>query len=500
MAAGRSPLPLWTGLVLLVAGTGLLFFWTLRAVPQRLVQVLILPAEVEGGGAGGNHKSDLGPGLETLFSDHLEILAGATVLRASALPQGTDLRQLPAAMHLFQFRARRQGDLLALQAAWTTPARLGSGAPWVTESLPPMEPRAALATWVRHWPLQAVPSSGDADLLPHAPARFWSLVEAMSIQNDQDATARLPETERLVEAEPRCATAWTTLGDHLYRSLWVKPDQAGIGLNSRTHKVFQKAVSLIPGHPRATFLWSLMLTDTGNQGAAIRALGTAVRLHPNAPDLYQGFAYAGRTAGLLEGARAALARRRTLLPAAAPSSAWTTETTELYLGDWAGFDQELKRAGAVRSDASICFYQGYAALLKEERAEALRQMQAGEQMVGSGPFQDLCRVYRAYLEGRTEQGLADLRHIDDVRGKLRIPDGELTFKEAEAYALLGDPDRAVDCATRAFVQGFSCARWYEASPFLERMRSHPRWPMLRRNIRERQAVLEGSFPVSAFAS
>ena len=74
----------------------------------------------------------------------------------------------------------------------------------------------------------------------------------------------------------------------------------------------------------------------------------------------------------------------------------------------------------------------------------------------------------------------------------------LTFKQAEAYSLLGDADRAVDCATRAFVQGFSCARWYETSPFLEKMRTHPRWPTLRRNVRERQAVLEGSFPPSSF--
>jgi hypothetical protein len=81
---------------------------------------------------------------------------------------------------------------------------------------------------------------------------------------------------------------------------------------------------------------------------------------------------------------------------------------------------------------------------------------------------------------------------------LRIPDGEWTFKEAEAYALLGDADRGVDCATRAFVQGFSCAAWYERSPFLAKVRTHARWPMLRRNIRERQAVMEGSFPPTTF--
>ena len=102
------------------------------------------------------------------------------------------------------------------------------------------------------------------------------------------------------------------------------------------------------------------------------------------------------------------------------------------------------------------------------------------------------------LEGRPQDGLVELREMDEIRGKLHIPDGEWTFKEAEAYAVLGDADRGVDCATRAFVQGFSCAAWYENSPFLAKVRTHPRWPTLRRNIRERQAVLEGSFPPSAF--
>ena len=76
--------------------------------------------------------------------------------------------------------------------------------------------------------------------------------------------------------------------------------------------------------------------------------------------------------------------------------------------------------------------------------------------------------------------------------------GEWTFKEAEAYALLGDPDRAMECATRAFVQGFSCATWYETSPFLASVRKHPRWPSLHRNVRERQAELEAEFPPTTF--
>ncbi|MDP1832432.1 MAG: hypothetical protein Q8K67_10270 [Geothrix sp.] len=460
--------------------------------PSKVDRVLILASALD------SHGQDLGPGMEALIADHLEVLAGATVTHAAALPAAADLQRLPPGTWLLRFQGRREGDLLSLAVEWNTASRVLSGQPWTAEAAPVQEPARSMDAFIRRWPL-TLRHRYQRELVPRSPARFWSLLEAMSIRDDHEATAHLAASQRLAEDEPQCATAWTTLGDHLYRSLWVNPNEAGVGLNSRTHRAFQQAVNLVPGHPRATFLWSLMLTDTGNQNTALHALEAAARLRPGIPDLYHGFAYAGRTAGLLEGAYRALVRRKALVGPMDAPSAWFAETTYLYLGDLEAFGQELSRAAALRQDASILFYQGYVALMQGNREQALPFMRRGSGPDrGPAPFRDLCRVYLAYLEGRPDDGLAELREIDEIRGKLRIPDGEWTFKEAEAYSLLGDADRGVDCATRAFVQGFSCAAWYEASPFLARVRAHARWPMLRRNIRERQAVMEGSFPPAAF--
>jgi tetratricopeptide (TPR) repeat protein len=462
------------------------------ARPAATDRVLILNSRLD------NRGSDLGLGMETLIEDYLELLAGATVTQVTAVPSATELKRLPSATRLLRFKGHREGDLLYLAAEWNTASRLLSGKAWTQQMAAIQEPARAMQAFVNGWPLK-VKHRVLRDLVPQSSAHFWALLEAMAIRNDWEATAHLDALQQLTEDEPQCATVWTTLGDHLYRSLWIKPEAAGVGLSSRTHRAFQRAVNLVPGHPRATFLWSMMLTDTGNQDAALRALETAARLRPGTPDLYFGFAYAGRTAGLLEGARRALVRRKTLLGSLDEPSAWFAETTYLYLGDLEAFRHELQRAGSFRQDASILFYQGYFALLQGHPQEALGFMRAGSiPGMAPAPFHDLCRVYLAYLEGRPRDGLAELHEIDEVRGKLRIPDGEWTFKEAEAYSLLGDADRGVDCATRAFVQGFSCSAWYEASPFLAKVRAHARWPMLRRNIRERQAVMEGSFPPAAF--
>jgi len=480
----------WILLALAVAGLGGLGAYLVR--PASTDRVLLLSAPLDKLG------KDAGPGLGILLSDLLEVMAGATVTKAGALPSPEELERLPPQANVFRYQGRREGEQLALTLEWNTVARLLSGKPWTRRVIPALAPAKAMADAVEHWPLP-VRYHHLHDLIPRTAPAFWALLEGLAIQDDHEAAEHLPASQRLAEEEPDCATAWAVLGDHLYRSIWVHPELTGIGLSSRTHHAFQRAVERVPGYPRATFLWSLMLTDTGNQALALRQLQAARRLRPHCPDLYLGLAYAGRTSGLLEGARRSLARRQELLGPRAIPTEWFVETTHLYLGDLEAFKQNLARAQSPQPDASILFYQGYAALLQGRNGEAAQWMrQGGHPGMNPVPFRDLCQVYGAYLEGRPREGLAKLHEIDEVRGKLRIPDGEWTFKEAEAYALLGDGAQGVDAATRAFVQGFSCAHWYETSPFLAKVREHPRWPMLRRNIRERQAELEGSFPPSTF--
>ena len=481
----------WVILALTVVGLGIVAVKFDK--PPSVERVLVLASSLDDQGR------DVGPGMETLLSDCMEVLAGATVTHGQGLPTPAVLSHLPPNTRLLRFHGNRKENLLALTLEWNTVDRLLSNQPWLEESGFREQPWEAMQQALRHWPLPLRHRLQER-LIPRSAPNFWRLLEGLAILDDQTATDHLAASQKLAEDEPDCASAWTALGDHLYRSLWVNPDQAGIGLNSRTHHAFETAERLIQGHPRATFLWSMMLTDTGNQSLALKHLKDAIWLRPDMPDLYLGIAYAGRTSGLLEGARRALVRRRELIgPMALPSS-WFVETTPLYLGDQAAFGQELARVEALRRDASVLFYKGYLALLQGNRPQALGFMKSGSAPAMEPiPFRDLCRVYRAFLEGRPEQGLLELHEIDKIRGRLRIPDGEWTFKEAEAYSLLGDPDQAMDCATRAFVQGFSCATWYEGSPFLAKAREHPRWPMLLRNIRERQAVLAGSFPPAAFS-
>ncbi|MBS1786059.1 MAG: hypothetical protein JST24_11575 [Acidobacteria bacterium] len=114
------------------------------------------------------------------------------------------------------------------------------------------------------------------------------------------------------------------------------------------------------------------------------------------------------------------------------------------------------------------------------------------------PFSDLCEIYALALQGDRVMALTKLRAFDEARGHLRVPDGELTFKVAEAYAYLGQVDDALTAAGRAFAQGFGCLAWYDRSPLFAPARGSLRWKAFRQHVVDRQTLLERNYPPDSF--
>ena len=140
---------------LLVLGFGSLAFALLR--PPAAERVLILRSSLDSQG------KDLGPGMETLLSDYMEILAGATVTHGKDLPSTTELQRLPPGMRLLRFQGRRDNDLLALSLEWNTVARLLVAQPWVSDVAPARDPAKTMDHVVQHWPRPATSGSSWRD-------------------------------------------------------------------------------------------------------------------------------------------------------------------------------------------------------------------------------------------------------------------------------------------------------------------------------------------------
>jgi len=265
---------------------------------------------------------------------------------------------------------------------------------------------------------------------------------------------------------------------------------------SETEAQLRRGLLLVPGHPRGTFLLSLLMTDAGNQREALDLLLQARRRQPYNPTLLTGIAYAARGAGLLPLSRRAMDLRDGVAFAQVQSQA--VDITCLYTGEIQRFEASLKeQSGHLRTTSGVLpFYRGYLALVQGDHARAHLEFQAAAALTNGYPnIIRLSEIFELILQGRKDDAWKKLREYDQERIGMREPDGEFTLRLAEAYALMGDRASAMEMASRAFARGFGCTEWYERSPMLEPLRGLPRWKALMEHLRERQKLMEDRFPI-----
>ncbi len=421
-------------------------------------------------------------GFGVLFKDCLEYRTGLAVVEGeSALPGGPG--------NALTVSLEPRGGKVVLHLALERAGRTGRTGD-VTAGTPAEAVGAALA-WL------GLEDRVRGLLLPRDPAFFWDLARMTasrpigSIEDDLRACALI------LDREPGCASVWLARARLLNNHI-LDDNRAPALLQDRCEQDFLAALGLAPDFPRASTLFGRFRTEIGNPRAALDLLLDAVRRNPRVPRLYEAVAYAARSAGLLEGASRALARRDAL---SGPSrgEAEITENTYLYLGQLERFETVLGPGSGEGPDTLRDFYRGYVRLLRGDRPGAANHfLRAETTPAGNRAFMDLAGVYRLGLAGRRDEALAELRRLWAERIPIRIPDGEFTFKLAEAFGFLGSPDEAQDVANRAFAQGFGCLRWYEQSPFLAGARGTPRWTALHQHLEERLALMEAAYPRRRF--
>ncbi len=421
-------------------------------------------------------------GLLILLKDHLEILGNLTVVEAANLQDPPPTNRV-----VVSAQPVPEGVLLRLQ---------GPSLPGDRLDLPPLAPPEAFGRAGSALGLGRRAEPGR--LLPSSPGTFWELAELTGVRMEEDPAPALVRAEALAAREPGCASAWATSAALAYWQLTREGGQATVDDFARVEGLFRRTFALVPHHPRAVDDFVGFKTDQGNPRQALDTLLEALERYPRVAHLQGALAYPARVSGLLEGARRALAARDRLA-GTHRFERDLVENTPLYRGDTARFEADLGQGHPGAKEPSRDFYRGYARLLRGQAAEAHPYFVRAQAAAGSWPaFERLSQVYQLGLEGRRGTALAVLRELKSERARLRVPDGEFTFKLAEAYGFLGEPHEALETAARAFAQGFGCAPWYERTPFLSGVRHLPRWHNLRQHLQERQALMERLYPAERF--
>lgn len=423
-------------------------------------------------------------GLALLLTDHLEALGSFTLVRkGGALSPGT-----PSGPILpLRVEAAIHAGTLALDLEAELPGRTVRTA---------SGPRAPLEAF--RWLCGALGIQGrrarPEDLCPADPGLFPEVLRMMAGQDDAALGRQTFQLyQRIREASPDCATAHLLLGGQLYNQLLLHPlEQEN---QWRAFQAYRQALAALPGHPRGSEGFGRLLADAGLHREALDLLEGALRIHPSVPRLYAGLCYVARTCGLLDLARKSLREVERLTYG---RTGLSTENAYLYLGEMERFLGTCAKEGTGR-DTRVGFYLGYVALARGDRPAALREFQAAAAVPGGWyGFEALSTLFAEALEGRAEAAGARLQALAQQKSALRAPDGEFTFKLAEAAAFLGNRDRAAELAELAFTQGFGCTRWYEQSPLFAPVRLTDRWAPLHQHLRERESLLASRFPPRRF--
>ncbi|HJV90281.1 MAG TPA: tetratricopeptide repeat protein [Holophagaceae bacterium] len=495
-AARRTPAyrnPGWF-LALPALAIVLLLVWVARRAdprhqaPRRLLLVTC-PAEGPGALDEASHQA-----LASLVKDVMELNGDLAVTQASRFPAPPDL--VPGREGwVLAFAAHRRGLDLEIRS-WAGRVADLPAEPALTIA-PPAPPAQAVAGLLGRLAPLTLKDDRPGILVPRSPEAFWPLLQAMALQvrSEGDAEALALAAASEVGA-PGCATPVLVRGQiqgfrAVERNARIPEDL------DRAREAYEETLRRAPGHPRASYLLARLLADTGRMREALAVTRQLSRVHPHTGPNFQALAYVGRNAGLLGLAEAgALGAQDVLLDRRHPAR---LQMALLYLGRWDEFEASLWRRPGEPYDAVIRFHLGYLELLRGRRDPALEHFRELGRLGGAYPrYRKLGEVFRLALEGQAGPALKQLKDLDRDLDGLRGADGEFTFNLAEAYALLGDREAALELASRALSQGFACTRWYEQSPLMVPMRSLPRWEALLQTLRERQARLESLFPVSDF--
>lgn len=320
----------------------------------------------------------------------------------------------------------------------------------------------------------------DTTQNPHAYEAFILGRHLISSSEHQRATRLLEES---VSLDPNYALAWTYLG----KAYAVTASQyfGGREFYDKAQAAYDRALTLRPQQTEASVMLANFLTENNRVEEALPMLRRVVEENPNHPLARWELSYAYRYSGMLD---QSIAEGESALQLE-PNIKGHLFSSYLYAGQPEKFVNSLP----MRDEAYILFYRGLGHYYLKDWSRARVYFDRGHQLDPSALVSQLGQVLKLAMDGRNREGLDLLKVTENKLQKDPFGDGELSYKLAECYSVLGDKPSALRLLKKSVGQGFFCYPYFLSDPLLEHVRREPEYASLIDVARQRHQRFKQTF-------
>lgn len=140
----------------------------------------------------------------------------------------------------------------------------------------------------------------------------------------------------------------------------------------------------------------------------------------------------------------------------------------LYRGDYGSFVKSLEDEGDT---LVINFYKGFGYFYMGDNSNAKKYFEEAFQSDPEATISQIGKVYVYYLNNDKEQARKLLESIYESVIKNTMYDGEIIYKVAQAFAVLGQKDKALELFDLSIEKGFFAYPYFASDPLLKNIRN-----------------------------
>ena len=385
---------------------------------------------------------DLRVMAEELDIDH--VLTGTLLRSGDQLRVAVQLVRAPEGNVVWSHRAQAaMGDLFQLQDTLTH---------GIVEALP-------------------VARTGSTAVdVPKTPRAYELYLRANQLALES-STYRLAQSlyDRCLVEDPDFAPAWARLG-RVQRVIGKYLETDPMPSYESAEHAFQRALALNPELPLAHHLYSSLEVELGRAEHAMTRVLDRLHHRPANPELLAALVHSCRYCGLLDVSVAAHERARRLDPQVRTS----VLHTYFMLGDYQRCIDECHWL----TDPMITVALVSAGRIEE--AQTAIKVEC-ERFASNIIERHFVGHLVAFVGGTIEEGIREL----DLLLNSQFRDGEGIYYGVRGYTRMGETEKALNALERAVEYGFFCYPAFVRDPWLDPLRSHPRFINLLRRVETR---------------